>query len=138
MEQIDFTLIRIAADLAVNFFTTGWYVLACGCLFKHELRKSLHCQIVCNSQTIVRQCVMVTLNHRFLRGKIVDREPYDQWNEHNQGAEGASMQMVDVDVEIHPPSFHIQYDDQEKLHAQSTPNEGEEKDGTNLVMKTNA
>jgi hypothetical protein len=22
--QIDFTLIRIAADLAVNFFTTGW------------------------------------------------------------------------------------------------------------------
>jgi len=28
-KQIDFTLIRIAADLAVNFFTTGWYVLAC-------------------------------------------------------------------------------------------------------------
>jgi len=25
--QVDFTLIRIAADLAVNFYTTGWYVV---------------------------------------------------------------------------------------------------------------
>jgi hypothetical protein len=31
-KQIDFTLIRIAADLAVNFFTTGWYVFACRCM----------------------------------------------------------------------------------------------------------
>ena len=43
----------------------------------------------------------------FLRGKIVDKEQYDQWKEQNQGVEDASMQMIDVDVEIHASSFHI-------------------------------
>ena len=43
--------------------------------------------------------------------------------------------MIGVDVEIHASSFHIQDDDKEQLHVQSTPNEGDEKDGTNLLMK---
>ena len=75
-------------------------------------------------------------NPRFLRGKIVDREQYDQWKEQNQGVEDVSMEMIGVDVEIHASSFHIQDDDKEQPGVQSTPNEGDEKDGTNLLMKT--
>jgi hypothetical protein len=82
--------------------------------------------------------VIVTVNHRFLRGKIVDKEQYDQWKEQNQGVGDASMQMIDLDVEIHASSFHIPDDDEEKLYAPSSPNEGEEKDCTNLLMKTYA
>jgi len=74
-------------------------------------------------------------NRRFLRGKIVDREQYDQWKEQNQGVEDVSMEMIGVDVEIHVSSFHIQDDDKEQPGVQSTPNEGDEKDGTNLLMK---
>jgi len=85
-------------------------------------------QTVCDSHS----------NHRFLRGKIVDREQYDQWKEQNQGVEDVSMEMIGVDVEIHASSFHIQDDDSETLHVRSTPNEGDEKDGTILLLKTNA
>lgn len=84
---------------------------------------------------MARQCVTVS-NHRFLRGKIVDREQYDQWKEQNQGVEGVSMEMIGVDVEINASSFHIQDDDTEKLHEQSTLDEGDEKDGSKLLVKT--
>ena len=82
--------------------------------------------------------MIVTVNHRFLRGEIVGKEQHDQWKEQNQGVEDASMQMNHVDVEIHASSFHVQDDDEKKLQVPSTPNEGEEKDGTNLLMKTYA
>ena len=67
---------------------------------------SLNCQIVCNSQIIVTVKSQVSEKDRRQRAVPINNSlSYDKWKEQNQGIEDGSMQMIDVDVEIHASSF---------------------------------
>jgi hypothetical protein len=72
-------------------------------------------------------------NHRFLRGKTVDRSRYDQWEDQTQPVscpDGDEM----TDVEVHVESFDIQ-DDDEQVHVPSNSDDKNEKDCVLLLAK---
>jgi len=71
-------------------------------------------------------------NHRFLRGKIVDKARYDLWKDQSQNANADDGD--EMDTQIQTMSFHIEDEDEQMLDVGNT-RDTKDKDGALLLVK---